>query len=396
MKKVIETNRICEYCNKPFTAYNASKKFCSSSCRVQNHKIRHGIPFPDWSSTEKYKRVPSSVERNLADKIKELKSLEDTRKLKDIAIKEIENNYYKAKTDLDNTLEKPTNHHDFSPYAASTLLLKEMGINYAKERRAHTLGNYKGQIRDFIITKQQKIVDQLLSEIDTGKTELEELEYKINTLTKQIHSYQKSFDIEEFKDKGKIISVSEIREMVFDLHQFQEPYSNIFGHTAKSFLGMLYGSKGSGKSTFALEFANYFALNDFGTVLYFPLEEGQSVTFQQKIVRNDITDKIDISINDNWEQIKKQSQSYALVVIDSTVGLSAAEIKDITYYRTMYNTSFLLIFQATKDGEAYKGASNIQHDCDIVLEAKNGEIIVEKNRYANIVGNTYKIKAYNQ
>ena len=393
-RKVVEVNRICERCGKPFTAYSKAAKFCGNSCRVQNHKIKHGIPFPDWSSTEKYKRVPSTVERVLADKIKELHELEEQRKTIEISVKEKEMIYNKANSELEEIQAKDIDHVDFSPFGMrGVTILRKMGISSRREKNKK---RFKADIRTYLIEEQEKIVIPLLAEIDNGKANLADIQARSNTMTKQIHAYQKSFDIEEFKDKGKIIPVSEIRDMEFDLHQFKEPYKNVFGHTAKSFLAMLYGSKGSGKSTFALEFADYFARNDFGTVLYFPLEEGASVTFQQKIKRNDITDKMDISINDNWEQIKKQSHNYSLVVIDSTVGLSAVEIKDITFYRQMYNTSFLLIFQATKDGEAYKGASNIQHDCDIVLEAKEGEIIVEKNRYADIVGNTYKIKAFNK
>ena len=213
----------------------------------------------------------------------------------------------------------------------------------------------------------------------------------------QIQSVKMNYNIEELQGKKKVVSAADIMNMQFDVYQFQEQYKQIFGEPAKSFLSMIYGSKGSGKSTYALEFADYFARNNFGKVVYFSLEEGISKSFQNKMILNNITGNIDISEERSTKEIKKQSQSYSLVIIDSvnTADLNDEDIGFITAYRKMYNTSFLLVLQATKGGD-YKGDSGIVHDCDIVLRAENKEIFVEKNRYANNTDNSYKIKAFNQ
>jgi hypothetical protein len=385
-RKAIELNRICEHCSRPFTAYSRQAKYCSNGCRVSAYKLRHGIPSPDF---KQFKRIPSTAELKLIEKINENKDLAN--KL-DIVQKKILS--YQAETDKKYNymmLIKETTEDDRMFYKHSNnRLLRDNKIPFSTP-----YSEIKKIIKQLLVDAAKEEFNNAQSMLDEYKRKKEDIEYEIDENTRSIKSLQKNYAIEEHKASNKVITVGELYEKEFDLYHFQHPYSHIFGQPEKCFLAMMYGEKGSGKSTFALEFADYFQRQGFGNVLYLSLEEGASYTFVMKAQRNDLTPDITISETNRPEEIKKMAQAYQLIIIDSvnTANLTKEDIELITSYRRMYNISFLLLYQATKAGD-YKGDSGIAHESDIVLEAKYGTIFCEKNRYGNFRDNEYQIRAF--
>lgn len=383
-RKAVELNRICDHCNRPFTAYSRQAKYCSNGCRVSAYKLRHGIPSPDF---KQFKRIPSTVELKLIDKINENKSL--AKKLNEVNVK-IEK--YRAEADnkfkeMMNIKEKPENDTMFHKHSNKALL---------RANHINTLGIIpKGLIKDLLLKEASEKYNQVKSLLDEYKQNKEEIELEINENLRNIKSLQKNYEIEEHRANNKVITVGELYEKEFDLYHFSNPYNMIFGQPEKCFLAMMYGEKGSGKSTFALEFADYFQRQEFGNVLYLSLEEGASYTFVTKAQRNNVTPEITISETNRPEEIKKMAQAYQLIIIDSvnTANLTKEDIELIISYRRMYNSCFLLLYQATKAGD-YKGDSGIAHEADIVLEAKDGIIFCQKNRYGNFRENEYQIRAF--
>lgn len=387
-RKAVELNRICYHCNRPFTAYSQQAKYCSNGCRVSAYKLRHGIPSPDF---KQFKRIPSTVELKLMEKINENKTLSE--KL-DMIQKKILS--YQAEADKTYSRvmfikEKPENDAMFYKHSNSRLL-RDNKIPLLTPRT-----ELQKIIKGLLVDAAMEEFNHAKSMLEEYKRNKEDIDNEISENVRSIKSLQKNYQIEEQKANNKVITVGELYEKEFDLYHFNDPYNLIFGQPEKSFLAMMYGEKGSGKSTFALEFADYFQRYRFGNVLYLSLEEGASYTFVLKAQRNNVTPEITISETNRPEEIKKMAQAYQLIIIDSvnTANLTKEDIELIVSYRRMYNSSFLLLYQATKGGD-YKGDSGIAHEADIVLEAKDGRIICEKNRYGNFRENEYQIRAFNQ
>jgi len=192
---------------------------------------------------------------------------------------------------------------------------------------------------------------------------------------------------------GKLIDTNELLNMKFDLYELSEGFESVLGHPAKSFVGMIHGSAGSGKSSFAVKFASYFN-SLFGKVCYLPIEEGLSFTFMQKIKKYAEYGDFNIIVETTPSKIQKLSENYSLVIIDSIsqLNFNTLDVEEIIRYRRTTNTSFLFIMHQNKD-KTYKGESSMGHLVDIELEADNGIVTASKNRFRlnNLSEYNYKI-----
>jgi predicted ATP-dependent serine protease len=139
---------------------------------------------------------------------------------------------------------------------------------------------------------------------------------------------------------------------------------------------MVYGSPGSGKSTFVIQFQKYLASNHDLKILFWAKEEGVSQTLKEKLQRLDAFDK-NIFIT---EGLPKDLSSFDALVIDSVNDARLAP-EDIAELQTKYpDLSLILIFQATKEGK-FKGLNEWEHWVQSVIQIKNGKAITGKNRF---------------
>ena len=67
MAKIYGYSKICAYCKKPFEAKNKNAKYCCNGHRVTDFKIRHGIPLPDYTVKQIRNRIPSKLEKDVAE-----------------------------------------------------------------------------------------------------------------------------------------------------------------------------------------------------------------------------------------------------------------------------------------------------------------------------------------
>lgn len=119
--------------------------------------------------------------------------------------------------------------------------------------------------------------------------------------------------------KREIFSIKTIKEKQFHTLELESQYSSLMGNPEKKFTGMLYGASGSGKSVYALQFANYFA-NNFGKVLYNSHEEKVNQTIQDRINNFDIdANKLFIASGVNYDKMCHyiDRNYYRLLLIDS-------------------------------------------------------------------------------
>lgn len=166
----------------------------------------------------------------------------------------------------------------------------------------------------------------------------------------------------ETPQQPKIYKASDIANMNFDVLNFTGKWQNFFGKPSRGFCTMVSGMPKFGKSTFCIEFADYLA-KDFGKVLYVVKEEGVGQTLKQKLNRLE-------RIHPNFECVEQTVNDFSkwdFVFLDSVTKLGYKP-EDIDALRRKYpKTTFVLIFQVTKQG-AFRGSNSFQHDVDCVVE----------------------------
>jgi endogenous inhibitor of DNA gyrase (YacG/DUF329 family) len=416
MSKFVRYSRVCGYCKKPFEAKNKTAKFCSDGCRVMNYKIRHNIPLPEWVTNDIYKRIPSKLEIQLTEKTKQLQEIEDIiykhkSQNDDILIKKIEphnQNIEKIKSMEDKKFEYPTyvlkdniiennliqfyqikGIKDYNDYKNKSKLHNYEEPQYVKQHnsfysksvmRPIKRNKLHDEAREYLIILEEQQIELIKKQYSVSDEPIKDLIEEAKRINDEIIYLRRGYNIEEMKDKGKILTTDDIMNKEYEVYKFDNNFECVFGHPEKSFAAMIHGSQGSGKSTFAVKFASYFS--KFGKTCYFSLEEGSSLSFRNKIVNNAIYGSFDVSQETIPTAIQKQSENYQLCVIDSVshANFNIPDIEEITRFRKRTNTSFLLIFHETKTGE-YKGNSYYGHLVDILLKAENGTVTVEKNRY---------------
>lgn len=177
----------------------------------------------------------------------------------------------------------------------------------------------------------------------------------------------------ENKEKDSTISSQDLLRADFDTIDFDGRWESFFGNPSRNFKCMIYGKAGSGKSTFAIQFAKYLS-KDLGLkVLYIASEEKFGYTLQEKIRRFNVA-------NDNIsfaEKLPLDITKYDVVFFDSVTNM---RITPEEWASMTGNVASVGIFQCTKDG-AFRGGADFGHDVDIVVNVENMVATTEKNRF---------------
>jgi archaellum biogenesis ATPase FlaH len=179
-----------------------------------------------------------------------------------------------------------------------------------------------------------------------------------------------------------VVNSGDLVKMDYDQFDFKGKWLVFIGNPAINFFTAIHGKAGEGKSTFAIQFANYLATN-FGKVLYVSGEEGFSKTFKDKFERLGATAQNlyvgDLkALKDIETELKKNA--YHFIFIDSldTLKIGPDEMKKL---RQMFpEKAFITISQSTKDGKM-RGSYEIIHDSDIVIQVADGKATTTKNRF---------------
>jgi endogenous inhibitor of DNA gyrase (YacG/DUF329 family) len=427
--------RNCQNCGKQYEAKRSNSKYCSDNCRVSYFRKREAgeiiisveaEPKPEKSLKGLVSKdeTKNSISQQLnplyelhADLYKEI--LEEMKCLRNDRKAIIERSYQ--------TLNK-----DFGIDKAMLGALLGGVVGYA------FTDNYKGAAAGLLLLgaagyiwgvtdgkeKLPKILDELnkeLSHIDKQISELEEqkqnhikalqttskfipldlssLKWKKEKLPEPELPEPKPLNFEGLAEKVSlavpnsqrennykevsVLSATDLIHKTFNVIPFQEPYKSLIGEPPFGFHGIIYGLPGQGKSTFAIQFANYLASNH-GRVLYISAEEGHSKSLVDKVKQQqrlstmlDIADVSDIETTNNIIR----NTHYPFIFIDSAdrLGLSAKGIQEI---RAISKSSLIVIHQSTKSGEM-KGEQELKHDADLVICVDRYQVSTEgeKNRY---------------
>lgn len=177
----------------------------------------------------------------------------------------------------------------------------------------------------------------------------------------------------------KEMSAKELLARKTDFHKITG--FDFLGELPKRFSVLLYGKYGSGKSTFALKFADKLAENH--NVAYLATEEGFSESFRKKLIDNNIgTDKITVYNEEvSPETLKKIKNSGCRHLFVDSITVNKVTIDTLIKMFAMIPGIMFLVSHATK-ADSFRGTMSFGHYVDIVLYASDGIVSTEKNRYA--------------
>jgi hypothetical protein len=314
----------CEYCGKQFSSTRESAKYCSNACRTKSYRQRHNIPSPDFSKIVSSK-MPTENERRIMVLADELSILRQ----EELHLEE----RYKV---------------FLSRYEQAMILYESSHTNWSSDnfsRRRKEFDEFKVRLFD----KQQERI---------------RVERDIETL--QIH-----IDRDKLDQRGLIVKADEIRKIKFDTIKLAPRWNRLFGELSKNFHLTILGQPKSGKSSFAMQFAD--SLKDLGRVVYFDVDDLVGLTTQQKIIEYNIRG-IDLSSAKNkkeFEYVIKKGK-YNFVFIDSCTQ-AYLSIKELNLLKRKYpGISFTTIYSVT-DIDNNEETSILKLGCDVYVEIKEGQ-----------------------
>lgn len=156
----------------------------------------------------------------------------------------------------------------------------------------------------------------------------------------------------------------------------------IFGSLGQRFRAMFYGLPGSGKSTAVLRICDEMATSE-KPICFWAIEEGVSLTMRAKVDRLNLSNRaIQWSVAQSADEIRQNLKAIlpSIWVVDS-VCAAPCSFEELTVIESEFDLNSIFICQATKAGSA-RGSSQIAHWVDVVVECRDGQFSVSKNRFS--------------
>jgi uncharacterized protein YcfJ len=433
-------NRNCQVCGKQFEAKDKRKIYCSSACKTEAHRQRHGLEKPDFLKPKSEISGLGGIEKKKVAVPKQ----------REITVKQINPEYEKKVTEitsLKNQIALLTKEKEAKIKRYNALLDKhkeeimggvvggtfgailggQMGKSSGEKIIFGTLGallfgvlgtNIGRAIRDEneakIIREFEKIkieIDKLSGEI-TSK-QIEEFSNRSDLtgirkfkLVKKIEDYVEYIEVESLKDSlndkvaepikinikknqgdnVKVMSLDAFKQVkidTLDVESRSSEFYKVLGNPTGNFRMMIYGENYNGKSTYAVKLADFLSKN-FGRVLFNSSEEGLSTSLQNK-AKELTSNMLDFSFYKTYNELikylkKSDTLKPRFVVIDSVndMGMSIDDLKELIALDTQ--RAIIYVMQATKGG-TFKGQNDFAHEADIKIKIENYIPIIDKNRY---------------
>lgn len=420
--KLTETN--CVHCHKPFEPTNKRNIYCSNGCKQSAYNVRNNIESPNFLKNEEDKfHIFKSEEKNIV--YREVLTREFTDKRSKIRELNLELSKYRKEEiaiqdKIDRILDR--NNSFFTKKVAGTLtFLTTMVAGWAIGGIIKALFSFKAtkwMMLPFVVLSvlfsifMQKKSDskhgEELMKVGEYRAYLEGIRINIKSLElvisneelllasmnqfERVSEQETKEIIEKVKqpkggfpnirenDAKNVVSLRDMQKARFKTLPFTGSWKDLMGTPEERFSVMIYGQSGQGKSTFAINFAEYLA-NNFGAVLFNSAEEGISLTLQDKL-KNLKSDDLFISHQKDFNSMKKhlKTSNCRFVVLDSVnhMNLTPENVEEL---RNMDKTrGFISIHQVTKTGD-FKGDNKFLHNCDIEIVVDNYTPTTKKSRY---------------
>lgn len=233
--------------------------------------------------------------------------------------------------------------------------------------------NEDGENKEIVSAMKKAIQDYIDGKTEKVESVERQLRGVLGSLTKKKCCSGLGSVDDDLDAQDSTISADQLLSARFDTLPFTGRWRGFFGNPSRNFKCMLYGRAGSGKSTFAIQFAKYLSRDMGMKVLYIASEEKFGNTLQEKVKRFNVA-------NDNIsfaDRLPLDITKYDVVFFDSVndMGIEPNELMDMTA-----NIAMVGIFQCTKDG-MFRGGNDYSHDVDIVVKVDNMTALTEKNRF---------------
>jgi len=237
--------------------------------------------------------------------------------------------------------------------------------------------------------KTEKENSNEVSGVNDNKPEDEKIENKQETDKPKKETKFKSPNVR----KSQYV-LNEIKNMALN---FDGDWEKLLGNPAYNFPCVIYGSPGSGKSHFALQFGKYLA-ERFGIVVYVSAEEGFNLTFQEKLRHTEaaVEDFYALDVKNLQGIVDNLEPDEANFIIIDSVNYMGIDEVGLRQLKARYpHSAIIAISQSTKGGQI-RGSNEIPHEVDTVVQVIEGFAEATKGRYNGEKGFLFDVfKFYN-
>lgn len=385
----------CEECGSLFIKKREHHRFCKTSCRVANNRKKNGVAPPSFlqgvainkqrpmpATTPSRQEPPKEYDFSMLNKFPVPVQKVQIRKA-DREILQLQNrrNYLlgvieDAKKGVFPLATLGLGGLGFSvpESGAYKLLFSALGVWMGSEIDDSRAKNKRSKEKQVINSARLEI-----GKIDAKIRHLRKLNSRVDVLAKTGHL--KPTENNKLKFNNDLIAADAYRKENIPSIKLGGKWSLLIGDPAPGFLMLLSGKPGNGKSTTAIEFAQYYETHH-GKVMFVASEQpGLNKPLQSLLERFNATFMV-------WRKpvrevgvICDKIRGYDFVVIDSVnhMKLSPEDIAELRERNP--KTSFLLVMQSTKDG-SFKGSQEYLHDADIHVKMENFIANQTKSRFA--------------
>ncbi|MBN1987847.1 MAG: hypothetical protein JW783_00435 [Bacteroidales bacterium] len=182
---------------------------------------------------------------------------------------------------------------------------------------------------------------------------------------------------------SRIVNIETLRKKKYDELDLGDFYNSLLGIIESKTSIFIYGTSGSGKSVFTLQFAANYA-DKVGKTLYNSHEESLKKSIHDRVVNFNIKAKKlyvgeSVGFAEMVDKIKRNY--YRMVVVDSVQYMNFTYAQQKELYATFKKRKIILVLVSF--GSSYKKpacAIDIMHACDIKMFFDKGVVTVD-SRY---------------
>lgn len=169
----------------------------------------------------------------------------------------------------------------------------------------------------------------------------------------------------------RALTVKEVLKEKKSTFEFEGQWKDAFGEPERSGVWFIWGNSGNGKSSFVMQLCK--ELSRFDRVAYDSLEEGDSLTMKQSLMRHKMYEcgrRFSLLNAEPMEDLKRRLEkrkSFNIVVIDS-FQYTQMSYRDYIKLKEMFRNK-LLIFISHAKGRAPRGgaAESVMYDASLKI-----------------------------
>lgn len=177
----------------------------------------------------------------------------------------------------------------------------------------------------------------------------------------------------------EVMSLDDARNAKYETIGLTEPYLQLIGNACRPTHLFAYGEGGSGKSSFALQYAEF--LNKLGyKVLYVAGEEFNTPTLKELVKRLNLQGNKDFVLASNLNVLNPKDFDFVAIDSKDSIGI---EVEDFRQLKKVYpDQSWVITSQGTKAGD-HTGSGQWRNEVDTMVFCENGiaKTGEDKNRW---------------